>query len=316
MIEIQKVTKYYGKMKALNNLNFKVAKGEILGFLGPNGAGKSTTMNIITGYTPSTEGTVKVCGLDILEKPREVKKHIGYLPEHNPLYTNMTVMEFLGFICELKLVEKKQIKNHLIHIMEQVDVADAGNRLIKNLSRGYRQRVGIAQSLVGSPEVLILDEPTVGLDPKQMIETRELIKNLGKEHTILFSSHILSEVKAVCDRVVIINRGEIIAAGNLDQLSRKLRNGSGLRVAIAGPGDKIEKIIWGVEGVCSVEADDSRDNGAVSYVIKSGRDIDVRESLCFALVKAGYPILELQFLDMSLEDIFIQLVSDEKEVNR
>ena len=211
MIEIQNLTKSYGQIKAVDDISFTVEKGEVLGFLGPNGAGKSTTMNIITGFIPSTEGTVKVCGYDIMESPAEVKQRIGYLPELPPLYMDMTINEYLNFVADLKLVNKKQKKSQISDVMELVKLGDVRGRLIKNLSKGYKQRVGLAQSLLGAPEVLILDEPTVGLDPMQIIEIRKLIKALGKQHTIILSSHILPEVSAVCERVVIINKGKIAA---------------------------------------------------------------------------------------------------------
>jgi len=314
MIEIQNLSKSYGKIKALNNLNFVVGKGEILGFLGPNGAGKSTTMNIITGYIPSTEGTVKVCGFDILENPREVKKRIGYLPEHTPLYSNMTVIEFLKFISDLKLVERSKKKNHIYDIMELVNLADVRGRLIKNLSNGYKQRVGIAQALVGNPDVLVLDEPTVGLDPKQIIGIRNLIKDLGKKHTIILSSHILPEVSAVCDRVVIINKGEIVAVDTPANLSKGFRNCSKLQITISGKRSLVEKTILNINGITDISVDSVADNEVIKYIIESSKDIDVRESLFFAMAKAGYPILESKPLNISLEDIYMQLVTDEKEV--
>jgi ABC-2 type transport system ATP-binding protein len=217
MIEIQNLTKHYGEIKAVEDVNFTVEKGEILGFLGPNGAGKTTTMNIITGYIPSTSGTVKVSGYDIMDQPREVKRRIGYMPEHPPLYMDMTVKDYLDFSASLKEVDKKTWKSQKNDIMELVKITHVQHRLIRNLSKGYRQRVGLAQALVGAPEVLILDEPTVGLDPKQIIEIRKLIKALGKTHTIILSSHILPEVSAVCERVVIINKGKIVAVDTPEQ---------------------------------------------------------------------------------------------------
>ena len=235
MIEIQNLTKKFGQITAVDDLNFTVNKGEILGFLGPNGAGKSTTMNIITGYLPSTEGTVKVDGFDIMESPTEVKKRIGYLPEHPPIYMDMTVKEYLDFVSDLKLVERRQKKAQMNNVMELVNITDVRDRLIKNLSKGYKQRVGLAQALIGSPDVLVLDEPTAGLDPKQIIEVRKLIKTLGKKHTIILSSHILPEVSAVCERVVIINKGKIVAVDTPDNLSKGLGIASRLSVTIDGP---------------------------------------------------------------------------------
>lgn len=222
MIEIQNLSKKYGNIKALDDVSFRIEKGEIVGFLGPNGAGKSTTMNIITGYIPATFGSVKVCSYDISESPNEVKKRIGYLPEIPPLYLDMTVEEYLNFVAELKLIDKNFRKERVKEVIELIKITDVRKRLIKNLSKGYKQRVGLAQAIISSPEVLILDEPTVGLDPKQIIEMREFIKSLGKNHTIILSSHILSEISAICDRAVIINKGKIVANIDLTTLERPL----------------------------------------------------------------------------------------------
>lgn len=314
MIEIQNLTKRYGQITAVNNISFTVNKGEILGFLGPNGAGKSTTMNIITGYIPSTEGTVKVDGYDILESPREVKKRIGFLPEQPPVYMDMTVIDYLNFVADLKKVDKKQKRSQISDIMELVKIGDHRNRLIKNLSKGYKQRVGLAQALVGSPEVLILDEPTVGLDPKQIIEIRKLIKALGKEHTIILSSHILPEVSAVCERIVIINKGEIAAIDTPENLSKGLGSASKLTATISGPRSSVENAIREIYGVKYVEATSSRDSDTTTYVIESDKDVDIRKPLFFAMARLGYPIIELKSLSMSLEDIFLQIVTEEKEV--
>lgn len=314
MIEIQNLTKRYGRIKAVSDLNFTVEKGEILGFLGPNGAGKTTTMNIITGYIPSSEGTVKVCGYDIVESPKEVKKRIGFLPEQPPVYMDMTVRDYLDFVADLKLVEKKQKKNQIGDIMELVRISDHRDRLIKNLSKGYKQRVGLAQALIGSPEVLVLDEPTVGLDPKQIIEIRKLIKALGREHTIILSSHILPEVSAVCERIVIINNGEIAAIDTPDNLSKGFGVATKLLVTIAGPKNSVENAIREIYGVKYVETGTEKSKGAFGYIVESDRDIDIRKPLFFAMARLGYPILELRGLNMSLEDIFLQIVTQEKEV--
>lgn len=314
MIEIQNLTKKYGQITAVDNLNFTVNKGEILGFLGPNGAGKSTTMNIITGYLPSTEGTVKVNGFDIMENPTEVKKRIGYLPEHPPIYMDMTVREYLDFASDLKLVERKQKKSQMNDIMELVKVTHVRDRLIKNLSKGYKQRVGLAQALIGSPDVLVLDEPTVGLDPKQIIEIRKLIKALGKEHTIILSSHILPEVSAVCERVVIINKGKIVAVDTPDNLSKGFGTESKLSVTIAGPKSSIEGYVKDIYGVKYIEANIEKEKDVINYVIESDKNIDIRRPLFFAMAKAGYPILELKSMDMTLEDIFLSVTTEEREV--
>lgn len=314
MIEIQNLTKRYGQIKAVTNLNFTVQKDEILGFLGPNGAGKTTTMNIITGYIPSSEGTVKVCGYDIIESPREVKKRIGYMPEQPPVYFDMTVKDYLSFVSDLKQVEKKKKKSQISDIMELVKITDMKNRLIKNLSKGYKQRVGLAQALIGSPEVLVLDEPTVGLDPKQIIEMRKLIRALGKEHTIILSSHILPEVSAICERIVIINNGRIAAIDTTENLSKSFENASRLSVTIAGPKNSIINHIRDIYGVKYVDANIEKGKDIVSYVVESEKDIDVRRPLFFAMAKAGYPIIELKSMDMSLEDIFLHITTEEKEV--
>jgi ABC-2 type transport system ATP-binding protein len=272
-------------------------------------------MNIITGYLPSTEGTVKVCGYDILEEPAEVKKRIGYLPEHPPLYFDMTVIDYLNFVSELKKVNKKSRKGELNDIMELVGITEVRNRLIKNLSKGYKQRVGLAQALVGKPEVLVLDEPTVGLDPKQIIEIRKLIRALGKEHTIILSSHILTEVSAVCERVVIIHKGEIAAIDTPENLSKNLGNVSKMSVTISGPKSSVTGYIKDIYGVKYVEPSIEKEKDVVTYIVESDKDVDVRRPLFFAMAKAGYPIIELKSMGMTLEEIFLQVVTeDEKEV--
>lgn len=314
MIEIQNLTKSYGQIKAVNNISFTVEKGEVLGFLGPNGAGKSTTMNIITGFIPSTEGTVKVCGYDIMENPAEVKKRIGYLPELPPLYMDMTVSEYLNFVADLKDVSKKLKKSQLSDIMELVKLTDVRGRLVKNLSKGYKQRVGLAQALLGNPEVLILDEPTVGLDPKQIIEIRKLIKALGKQHTIILSSHILPEVSAVCERVVIINKGQIAAIDTPENLSKGMGTVSKLSVSIAGPKSSVIGNIEDIYGIKYVESHLEKEKDVIQYVIESDKDIDIRRPLFFAMAKAGYPIIEMKSMDLTLEDIFLQITTSEKEV--
>ncbi len=314
MIEIQNLTKSYGQIKAVDDISFTVEKGEILGFLGPNGAGKSTTMNIITGFIPSTEGTVKVNGFDIMESPAEVKRRIGYLPELPPLYMDMTVSEYLNFAADLKNVSTKQKKSQMSDIMELVKLTDVRGRLIKNLSKGYKQRVGLAQALMGSPEVLILDEPTVGLDPKQIIEIRKLIKALGKQHTIILSSHILPEVSAVCERVVIINKGKIAAVDTPENLSKGMGTVSKLSATIVGPKSSIIGFIQGIYGIKYVEPHIEKDKDVVEYIIESDKEVDVRRPLFFAMAKAGYPIIEMKSLDLTLEDIFLQITTQEKEV--
>lgn len=313
MIEIQNLTKEYGRIKAVDNISFNVGKGEILGFLGPNGAGKSTTMNILTGFISSTSGVVKVGGADILGNPVEVKKHIGYLPEQPPLYMDMTVNEYLDFCADLKTVPIKKWKSQKKDIMELVKITHVCHRLIKNLSKGYKQRVGLAQALVGSPEVLILDEPTVGLDPKQIIEIRNLIKALGQNHTIILSSHILPEVSAVCDRVIIINKGKIAAIDTPDNLSRALADFSRFTVTVAGPENKVKDIISNLYGVKYLETGTKIKDNEFSYIVEADKDVDVRKPLFNQLAQQGFPILELKSLNLSLEDIFLQLTTNEEK---
>ncbi|MDD4493918.1 MAG: ATP-binding cassette domain-containing protein [Eubacteriales bacterium] len=314
MISIQNLTKEYGRIKALDDVSFEVGKGEILGFLGPNGAGKTTTMNIVTGYLPASSGKVSVCGFDVTEEPLEVKKRIGYLPEQPPLYGDMTVKEYLNFVAALKNVDKPKRKAQLADIMELVRISDVKDRLIKNLSKGYKQRVGLSQALIGDPEVLILDEPTVGLDPRQIIEIRKLIRALGKEHTIILSSHILPEVSAICDRIVIIDRGKVAAIDTPDNLSRNVGSSSKLSVTISGPKASVLSKIKEIYGVNNAQAVNEKQQDVVSYSIESDKEIDIRRSLFFAMAKLGYPIIEMKSVDMSLEEIFIQLVTVEREV--
>ncbi len=312
MIEIQNVTKRFGQHLAVDNLNFTVNEGEILGFLGPNGAGKSTTMNIITGYISATEGTVTVDGYDILDNPEEVKKRIGYMPELPPLYLDMTVREYLNFVFEIKKVDLKDRKQEMDRILELVRITDVSDRLIKNLSKGYKQRVGLAQALVGNPPVLILDEPTVGLDPKQIIEIRNLIKQLGRKHTIILSSHILPEVSAVCERVVIINKGRIVASDTPENLSKRLGESSKLTLRIAASERQAVKVLKDVAGIKYVEAQGVREPDTVDVWIEAEKDIDVRRPVFNALSRAGYPILQMKSMDLTLEDIFLQVTTQEK----
>lgn len=313
MIEIQNLTKEYGSIKAVDDISFTVGKGEILGFLGPNGAGKSTTMNILTGFISSTSGVVKVAGVDVLENPVEVKKRIGYLPEQPPLYLDMTVNEYLDFCAELKVVPTKKWKNQKKNIMELMKITHVGHRLNKNLSKGYKQRVGLAQALVGTPDILILDEPTAGLDPKQIIEIRNLIKALGNKHTIILSSHILPEVSAVCDRVIIINKGKIAAIDTPENLSNKLSDFSRFTITVAGPEDKVKEIINHVDGVKYLETGTKIKEDEYSYIVEADKDVDVRKPLFNQLAQQSFPILELKSLNLSLEDIFLQLTTNEEK---
>jgi len=311
MIEIRNLTKDYGKIRALDDVSFTVEKGEIVGFLGPNGAGKSTTMNIITGFISSTSGTVRIAGYDVLENPVEAKKHIGYLPEQPPLYPDMTVNEFLDFCAELKKVPRKVWKSQKRDIMELVKITHVSHRLIRNLSKGYRQRVGLAQALVGTPDVLILDEPTVGLDPQQIIEMRKLIKALGKKHTIILSTHILPEVSAVCDRVIIINKGRIAAVDTPENLSKKLSDFSRFTITVAGPEKRIRELLQGVDGVKDVVVSGKPAEDETSFIVEAEKDRDVRRPIFNQLASAGYPILELKSMNLTLEEIFLQLTTTE-----
>ena len=312
MIEINNLVKRYGDIKAVNGISFTVNDGEVLGFLGPNGAGKSTTMNIITGYLSSTSGTVKVNGHDILEEPDEAKKCIGYLPEMPPLYFDMTVLEYLGFICDLKKVPKKERKEQLASILSMVKLVDMADRLIGNLSKGYKQRVGIAQALVGNPDILILDEPTVGLDPNQILEIRKLIRKLAQSHTVILSSHILSEVQAVCDRVVIINKGKVAAIDTITDLSTKLSGSTKLSLSFKGPEkDVINKIksIPGVNEVTSVVSNTEASIHQVEITADSDSKSDVRSSIFYVMSKGGWPMLEFRSLNPTLEEIFLSITS-------
>jgi ABC-2 type transport system ATP-binding protein len=315
LIEVDNVTKRFGQRLAVDRVNFKVDKGEILGFLGPNGAGKSTTMNIITGYLSASEGSVKVGGHDILEEPAAVKRQIGYMPEQPPLYLEMTVKDYLAFVCDIKGVDAKKKRADIDRAMRLLMITDVSGRLIKNLSKGYRQRVGVAQALIGSPEVLILDEPTIGLDPQQIIETRNLIRELGKEHTIVISSHILPEIAAVCTRVVIINKGRIVASDTPENLSRGMIGENRLTLRVAGLEKDILAAVRKVDHVVKAEAIGSREAGTLDVLVEGKKEHDIRKQVFYALSKADLPILSMLTMDLSLEDIFLNLTTNEKEVS-
>ncbi len=312
MIEINNLVKRYGDIKAVNGISFTVNDGEVLGFLGPNGAGKSTTMNIITGYLSSTSGTVKVNGHDILEEPEEAKKCIGYLPEQPPLYFDMTVLEYLTFICDLKKVPKKDRKEQLATILSMIKLTDMTDRLIGNLSKGYKQRVGIAQALVGNPDILILDEPTVGLDPNQILEIRKLIRKLADKHTVILSSHILSEIQAVCDRVVIINQGKVAAIDTITDLSSKLSGSTKLSLSFKGPSKEVINKLRAIPGVSNVVSVVSNEDSSIHQVeITADNDSksDVRSSIFYVLSKGGWPMLEFRSMNPSLEEVFLSITS-------
>jgi len=310
MIEIKNLVKHYGQVRAVNDISFTVNQGEILGFLGPNGAGKSTTMNILTGFLSATAGTVKINGFDILEQPQKAKACIGYLPENPPLYLDMTVLEYLRFVCDLKGVPREERAKQLAEIMRLVRITDVANRLTKNLSKGYRQRVGIAQALVGNPEVLVLDEPTIGLDPKQIIEIRNLVRDLGRKHTVILSSHILPEVSAVCDRIIIINKGVIAAVDTPDNLSRKFSKTTRLQVAVEGPLKDVVTHLRHVPGVRTAELLMEKEGGVNVLIVESENDIDVRKPVFFEMARSSYAILEMRPLDLSLEEVFLQVTGN------
>ncbi len=305
------VTKRYGDKLAVNDLSFQIDQGEVVGFLGPNGAGKSTTMNMITGYLSATEGTISVAGFDILDQPKEAKKHIGYLPELPPLYVDMTVHEYLDFLYELKKCRLPR-RQHLQEICEAVRITDVFERVIRNLSKGYRQRVGLAGALIGSPELLILDEPTVGLDPQQIIEIRSLIKDLGKKCTVILSSHILSEVEAVCDRVLVIDHGKLIADDSPENLSKNLSGDASVHVRVIGDREGAEKVLNGLEGVKEVVFNGLKEEAALEFRVTPEARFDLRSSIAKALVEAGYGVIGLRFAEMTLEEIFLDLIAKEE----
>jgi len=307
LIEVKNLVKRYGNQAAVDNLSFTVEKGQILGFLGPNGAGKSTTMNIITGYTSATEGTVTINGLDIFEEPEEVKKMIGYLPEFPPLYPDMTVREYLSFVAELKKVEKSKRKQMIEDIMEDTKITPMADRLIKHLSKGYKQRVGLAQAIMGYPELIILDEPTVGLDPKQIIEIRDLIKELSNNHTVILSSHIMQEVSAVCDTVMIIDRGKLILSDKPENLSSRLGATGGLRLSVKGDKQTIITALRKISRITKIEEHEIITENVVELTVHFSEKEDVREEVFYAMSETKTPILEMQSVRMSLEDIFLKV---------
>lgn len=320
MISVERLVKRYGQHTAVDDLSFTVEKGQIYGFLGPNGAGKSTTMNIITGYIAATSGTVSVNGYDILKEPKKAKGCIGYLPEMPPLYTDMTVWEYLMFVAELKKVPKKERIDHVEEIVAKVRLEEEADRLIKNLSKGYKQRVGLAQALIGNPEIIILDEPMVGLDPKQIIEMRDLIKGLKGEHVVLLSSHILSEVSAVCDHIMIISKGKLAASGSPEELQDMMQGRVELEVTVLGEQKQAEELLENIEGIESYSFEPADTEGIQIRIVTQDHE-DIRKELSIALAEAGMPILTMNRLEKSLEDIFLQLTetnvdteeSEEKE---
>lgn len=311
MIEVKHLTKRYGANVALNDVSLEIEEGTIVGFLGPNGAGKSTAMNIITGYLSASSGSVKIQDKDILEEPNEVKRMIGYLPEIPPLYLDMTVKEYLRFMFELKKVALPR-EQHIKEICDLTKIEEVYGRLIGNLSKGYRQRVGIAQALLGNPPVLILDEPTVGLDPKQIIEIRNLIKNLGRNHTIILSSHILSEVQAVCERIIVINKGVIVADGGTDSLAHDLSKEHKVVVRIEGPQKEVTHALQELNDVIEVLCFGEKEKGVYEYSVEAKEGVDIRRNLFALLARKGWPVFALKNTDLTLEDLFLQLTSGDQ----
>lgn len=311
MIEVTDLTKRYGSHIAVDHLSFKVERGQIYGFLGPNGAGKSTTMNIITGYLAASEGTVTIDGYDVQKEPEEAKKRIGYLPELPPLYMDMTVDEYLRFAAELKKVPRAERGEQLQQVVDMARIGDVRARLIKNLSKGYRQRVGLAQALLGSPEVLILDEPSAGLDPKQIMEMRDLIRELGKNHTIILSSHILSEVSAVCDHIMIISKGKLVASDSPEGLQSLMSGTEELNLTVKGDYEALRQAVTSLPGVQEHTRQDGAPEGCCSVLIRTGKGQDIRESLFYLLAEKRMPILSMVPVQRSLEDIFLELTEPE-----
>lgn len=317
MIEVENLVKRYGSHLAVDHLTFQVEPGKIYGFLGPNGAGKSTTMNILTGYIAATEGSVKINGYDILKDAEEAKKCIGYLPEIPPLYQDMTVKEYLIFAAALKKISKIKFKEQIDEIMNLTMISDIQDRLIKNLSKGYKQRVGLAQAVLGYPDVIILDEPTVGLDPKQIIEIRDLIKKLGEKHTVILSSHILSEVQAICDEIMIISKGKLVACDTPEGLTGRMAKSAQLELTIMGSEEKAERAIKGLKGIQAVRFEESSEKDCVKAAIQADLSEDIRPALFYVLAEEKLPIMALNRAEKSLEDVFLALTEtdtwEEKE---
>ena len=311
MIEINHLVKKYGSHVAVDDLSLTVEPGKIYGFLGPNGAGKSTTMNIITGYLAATSGEVKINGFDVLKQPEEAKKCVGYLPELPPLYMDMTVKEYLDFVAELKKIEKSLRAGYVKEVMEITKTEEVSGRLIRNLSKGYRQRVGFAQAVLGYPEILILDEPTVGFDPKQIIEIRDLIKELGNKHTIILRSHILSEISAVCDHVFIISHGKLVASDSTENLLERMTGAQEIELLVKAEEDTAETAIREIAQVERCEKTESKEDGAVQLLVTAKKDADVREAIYHTCVEHHMPILEMKAASKSLEDVFLELTSQE-----
>ena len=308
MIEVKNVTKKYGKFVAVDDISFTINEGEIVGLLGPNGAGKSTTMNMITGFIEQTDGKIIINGYDMLKKPKKAKKEIGYMPEGVPLYTDLTVKEFVTYMSEIKNVDRKERKEKVQKIIEQTGLKDVEKKLVKNLSRGYKQRVSMAGALVGEPKILILDEPTVGLDPKQITEIRNLIKELGKTHTIILSSHILSEVSQICNKVIIINKGKIVAVDTPENLEEKVSNKNCIYVTVEDTENKMENVKEKIKEITKLELLENNEDGTKQYIIESEENIDLRKTLFTELAKENITIFEMKKADSTLEEAFMKLI--------
>ncbi|MCL1786360.1 MAG: ABC transporter ATP-binding protein [Defluviitaleaceae bacterium] len=313
MIEVRNLTKQYGQRKAIDNLNFSIKAGEIVGFLGPNGAGKTTTMNIMTGFIAATSGEVTIDGIDIVAEPERAKANIGYLPDTPPVYLDMRVEEYLNFAADIKGVKRSQRKDMVKYVMSQVSIDDIPRRLIKNLSRGYRQRVGLAQAMLGNPKVIIMDEPTIGLDPKQIIEMRDVVKNLGKKHTVILSSHIMQEVSAVCDRMMIINRGKIVATGTPESLSETITKGAAkLQVRVKGDLGHVQNALAEYPVIKCDAATAGGEPGTVDLLLAGSDGQDVREPIFRCMAKNNLPILLMKSTELSLEEIFLSLTDSDR----
>ena len=314
MIEVEHLTKVFNGRKAVDDVSFKVEKGEILGFLGPNGAGKTTTMRVLTCYMPATDGTARVAGYDVFDESIEVRKRIGYLPESPPVYPEMTVESYLHFVAKIKGAPSSQRKQQVDDVMGKCSIGDVRNRIIGKLSKGYKQRVGVAQALLNNPEVLILDEPTIGLDPKQIFEVRSLIKSLAGDHTVILSTHILPEVSMTCSRVVIINKGKVVAMDTPQGLTNQVKGAERVALVVDGPRPAVQEKLASIDGVLRVEAEGSENEQPSSYMVECKLNTDLRRELAAAIVSQGWGLMELRGVSMSLEDVFINLVTQEKDL--
>lgn len=315
MIDVQNVSKFYGTVPAIQDVSFSVEKGEVMGFLGPNGAGKTTTMRILTGFMPATRGKASIAGFDVFTQSLDVRRRIGYLPEDVPLYRDMAVKQFLQFAADVKNVERSRKTQHLGEIMDRCAIHSVQDRLIGNLSKGYRQRVGLAQALIGNPEVLVLDEPTTGLDPAQIIEIRELIRELAKEKTIILSTHILPEVSMICQRVIIINKGKIVAVDTTENLTDRMQKSTKVILEVDGPTDQVRQTLTSISGVLGVETTETVQDTVCRYQVDAEKQRDIRRELAAAVIGNGWGLLELHAVEMSLEDVFVQLVTSEEGRN-